>query len=218
VQDLPRARVAHLATHGYFAAPDSAARRHLYDPDAFLVHPWGQRGGVAVQHPLLQVGLVLAGANRPPAEGEPGGILTGEVIAGLPLDDLELAVLSACESGLGEANVGEGVYGLQRAFHVAGCKNVVASLWRVDDEATAALMAVFYHQLWAEKRPPLEALRRAQLALLRHPADVATLARSRGPDFDETVKRVGRPTAPRAERKTSPVKQWAAFVLSGSGR
>jgi CHAT domain-containing protein len=217
-QDLPKARVAHLARHGYFAAPQTQERAHLYDPGAFAMSG-RQRVGVAVRNPLVQVGLVLAGANRPAKEGEPAGILTGEAIAGLPLDGMELAVLSACESGRGEENVGEGVYGLQRAFHLAGCKNVVASLWKVDDEATAALMAVFYHQLWIEKQPPQEALRRAQLALLRNPADVPILARGRGPDFDETVQRVGRPAAAKGERsKTSPVKHWAAFVLSGAGR
>ncbi len=212
--DLPRARVAHLATHGFFAAPQTEERRRLYAPDAFLME--GRlRLGAAARHPLLQVGLVLAGANRPGARG----LLTGEALAGLPLDGLDLVVLSACDSGRGEANVGEGVYGLQRAFHVAGCPTVVASLWKVDDDATAALMAVFYHQLWVEKQPPLEALRRAQLALLHHPADVPALAKGRGADFTEAVQRVGRPTGPKEERpKRSPVKHWAAFVLSGAGR
>ena len=80
-------------------------------------------------------------------------------------------------------------------------------------------MAVFYHELWHEGRPPLEALRRAQLALYRNPKDVATLAKGRGPDFDKTVKRVVQPP-PKGERPARPaaVKDWAAFVLSGPGR
>jgi CHAT domain-containing protein len=107
------------------------------------------------------------------------------------------------------------VFGLQRAFHLGGCRNVLASLWKVDDDATAALMAVFYHELWQEGRPPLEALRRAQLALYRHPRDVPALARGRGPDFDRTVRRVAQPP-PRPGARAA-VKDWAAFVLSGPG-
>jgi CHAT domain-containing protein len=96
---------------------------------------------------------------------------------------------------------------------------VVASLWKVDDEATAALMAVFYHELWEEGRPPLEALRRAQLALYRHPKDVGALAKGRGPDFDKTVKRVTQPP-PKEDKpaKAALPRDWAAFVLSGYGR
>lgn len=90
---------------------------------------------------------------------------------------MELAVLSACDTGLGELDQGgEGVFGLQRAFHLGGCRNVVASLWKVDDEPTAALMALFYHNLWQKGEKPLDALRHAQLALLRHPEEVPLLA------------------------------------------
>src|SRR5262249_38779105 len=171
--DLPQARWAHLATHGFFAAPDTGARQYLYDAKDFLRGRKGERVGTAARHPLTQTGLVLAGANLQGKEASPdGGIVTAEALAGLNLVGLELAVLSACETGLGEAASGEGVFGLQRAFHLAGTRNVVASLWKVDDDATAALMALFYHQLWQENQPPLEALRRAQLALYRHPQDI----------------------------------------------
>ena len=70
----------------------------------------------------------------------------------LPLEGLELAVLSACETGLGELTAGEGVQGLVRAFHLAGCPTVIASLWSVGDDATAALMVVFYHGLWEDRK------------------------------------------------------------------
>src|SRR5262249_57169198 len=99
-----------------------------------------------------------AGANLPGKEAGPdGGILTAEALAGLNLSGLELAVLSACETGLGEAADGEGVFGLQRAFHLAGTRNVVASLWKVNDDATAALIALVYHHLWRANLRPLGA-------------------------------------------------------------
>jgi CHAT domain-containing protein len=70
---------------------------------------------------------------------------------------------------LGSVADGECVYSLQLAFHVAGCKSVVASLWNVPDQPTTALMAVFYDELLGKHRSPLEALRQAQLTLYRHP-------------------------------------------------
>jgi CHAT domain-containing protein len=110
----------------------------------------------------------------------------------------------------------EGVYGLQRAFHQAGCRDVVASLWRVNDEATAALMAVFYRKLWKENLPPLEALRQAQLTLYRHPESIKDLA-ERGWDTSKTAKLPATPEGEPSKAK-APAKLWAAFVLSGPGR
>lgn len=222
LRDLPAARWAHLATHGFFAAPKTDERQALLDDRFFEFGMHGERRGVGARNPLVQTGLVLAGANLPPKADllhDDRGILTAEAIVGLDLNGLELAVLSACETGLGEAAGGEGVFGLQRAFHMGGARNVVASLWKVDDEATMALMAVFYHQLWVEKRPPLEALRQAQLALDRHPESISQLAKERGPNFDKVVKRVVTPSDPKTPAKgPAPVKQWAAFVVSGLGR
>jgi CHAT domain-containing protein len=219
VADLPRARWAHLATHGFFAAPDTKERERLFRPGEFLLGAKGERLGAAARNPLTLSGVVLAGGNRP--TDDDSGILTGEAVAGLDLEGMDLAVLSACETGLGEAARGEGVFGLQRAFHVAGAKNVVASLWRVDDEAAAALMNLFYYHLWEKKEPPLEALRHAQLEMYRNPEAVANLAKgSRSPDWDATFQAVTRPPAdPQAPpRRPAAVKDWAAFVLSGAGR
>jgi CHAT domain-containing protein len=219
--DLPRARVAHLATHGFFAAPKTKVRTALFAEEAAFARgvKGRERVGAGARNPLVQTGLVLAGANLPIKDihRDDGGLLTGEAIAGLPLDGLELVVLSACETGLGELDR-EGVFGLQRAFHLAGAHNVVASLWKVNDEATAALMKLFYHQLWVEKKPPLEALRAAQLYLYRHPGQVGELARG-APDFFQNLKPLPKETSPPAlEAKRAPVKLWAAFVLSGAGR
>src|SRR5205085_11589752 len=110
---------------------------------------------------------------------------------------------------------------LQRAFHAAGCPNVIGSLWKVDDEATAALMTAFYHELRQNKRAPLEALREAQLTLYRHPERIPALAGSRGPiDQTDTVKLGSKPaeTKPGQAPKTTPTRLWAAFVLSGTGK
>jgi CHAT domain-containing protein/tetratricopeptide (TPR) repeat protein len=218
--DLPQARWVHLATHGFFAAPRTRERQALLREADFLWGVGSERRGVGARNPLVQTGLVLAGANLPPGPDilrDDRGILTGEAIAGLDLRRMDLAVLSACDTGLGEASAGEGVFGLQRAFHLGGCRNVVASLWKVDDQATAALMALFYHHLWAKGEPPLQALRHAQLDLLRHPEEVPLLAKERGNPFDDVVKRAKAPVPPE-RRATSPAKHWAAFVLSGLGR
>jgi tetratricopeptide (TPR) repeat protein/CHAT domain-containing protein len=220
--DLPKARWAHLATHGFFAAPRTQERQALLRESDFLRGVRGlERRGVGARNPLVQTGLVLAGANLPPGEDvlrDDRGILTGEAIAGLDLRRMDLAVLSACDTGLGEPTAGEGVFGLQRAFHLGGCRNVIASLWKVDDDATAALMALFYHRLWAKGEPPLQALRHAQLALLRHPEEVPLLAKERGSPFDTVVRRVEAPADGTTGKARSPERHWAAFVLSGLGR
>src|SRR5207253_5324000 len=79
-----------------------------------------ERVGLGAQSPLAYTGLVLAGAGRD-AKADDRGVLTGEVLVELPLENLRLCVLSACETGLGELTGGEGVQGLVRAFHLAGC-------------------------------------------------------------------------------------------------
>jgi tetratricopeptide (TPR) repeat protein/CHAT domain-containing protein len=224
LQELPRARWAHIATHGFFADPSV---RSVLTPDPKLFGSIGTEiFGAGLRNPLVLSGLVLAGANLPPRGDDSlahddRGILTAESIAGLDLGGLDLAVLSACETGLGLSGGGEGVFGLQRAFHLAGAHNVVASLWKVDDQATAALMALFYDCLWSKSKPPLAALRDAQLALYRQPDLAAKLAAARGtPDFEKIVQRPEQnlvATTPSAPRR-APARQWAAFVLSGDGR
>jgi CHAT domain-containing protein len=221
--DLPEARWAHLATHGFFA---DQKFRSVLQLDEKLYERRGFWDGPppGARNPLVLSGLVLAGANLPAKKGDPldegdGGILTAEVIAGLPLHRLELVVLSACETGLGRVAGGEGVFGLQRAFHLAGAKSVVASLWKVDDQATAALMVLFYDKLWREKKTALAALREAQLTLYHHPERIKDLAKERGPKLDKIVRLpIERPKEPTARGAKAPPKLWAGFVLSGIGK
>ena len=131
-------RYVHLATHGYFAPPELRSALGPSDPAARPRTDLFGAGGVAGFHPGLLSGLALAGANvRPTPIGKDDGILTALEVAELDLAKVELAVLSACETGLGDVAGGEGLLGLQRAFQVAGAKSVVASLWTVDDETNA---------------------------------------------------------------------------------
>ncbi len=229
--DLERARYAHLATHGFFDDRGTRSVLQLTDDD-YRRGMNGERIGAGLRSPLLLSGLVLAGANRkgkdsPETWAADGGVLLGEDIVGCNLHGMELAVLSACETGLGDVAGGEGVYGLQRAFHVAGCRNVVASLWQVEDEATAALMNLFYARLWhpdaARRLPPLQALREAQLTLYRQPELIPQFAKGevRGPKKDTIIKIEDYAPPKGGEVKAevrAPAKQWAAFVLSGDGK
>ena len=139
----PGRRVLHLATHGYFVS--SACHR-------------GDKG---LRNPLLFAGLALAGANT---QGDQG-YLTALDVSGMDLSAAELVVLSACETGLGEVQSGEGVFGLQRAFLLAGAQNLVLSLFKVPSAETVSLMSRFYAER-ARGADAAAALRQAQLAQL----------------------------------------------------
>ena len=101
---------------------------------------------------MLRCGLALAGANTRllngalPADAE-DGILTAQDVSTMDLSCTDLAVLSACDTGLGTILTGEGVFGLRRAFVIAGAQTLVMSLWKVDDEQTKELMIDFYRQV-----------------------------------------------------------------------
>jgi CHAT domain-containing protein len=209
--ELPKARYAHFATHGFFNEEELAAERKRADDALKNWHfiKTGSPRPLAHKNPLGFTGLVLAN----------GEVLTGFSIVDLPLENVKLVTLSACDTGLGERTGAEGVIGLQRAFHLAGCPNVVASLWQVNDTATAALMAKFYHEMWVNKREPLAALREAQLTIYYHPELIHDLAGERGaPKLKEAiaVQSVASATAPTARQ--ADTKLWAAFVLSGVGK
>jgi CHAT domain-containing protein len=127
-------------------------------------------------------------------------------VAELDLSGVELVTLSACETGLGQTAGGEGVLGLQRSIQLAGARTTVASLWGVRDEATRALMVEFYENLWVKQLPRGEALRQAQLTMLREGIDRGLA--TRGPHR----------VAPDEVSGRLPPYFWAAFVLSGDWR
>ena len=143
-KQLGKARVApdllHLATHAYFyPKPKSNAAT----------------GFKASKNPLIRTGIILAGANAAwqgasVAKGEEDGILTAYEIAQMDLSNTNLVVLSACETGLGNIAENEGVYGLQRAFKIAGANYILMSLWSVDDKKTYEFMTRFY-ELWQKE-------------------------------------------------------------------
>jgi CHAT domain-containing protein/tetratricopeptide (TPR) repeat protein len=211
---LPKARQAHLATHGFFADPSFRSAFQLA-PDLFKQTTAGERVGAGALSPMVMTGLVFAGANHPKTPGR--GIVTGEALVDLDLSGLDLAVLSACETGLGDVAGGEGTFGLQRAFHLAGARDVIASLWKVPDRPTAALMALFYTNLWDKDLPPVEALRQTQLDIYRHPDKIPELAEGFRGKFVEVPGTEGTPAKGGADGKAHP-RLWAAFTLSGPGR
>ncbi len=163
-------RILHLATHGFYLedlptpSPEQALgpQRGLIPvadgPEVLL--PATAGGG----NPLLRSGLALVNANMAikAAGDEIPGILTAEEVLNLPLAGTELVVLSACESGVGDIQTGEGVYGLRRAFQEAGAESVVSTLWAISDEGTRHFMDRFYER-FLDGVPAQPALRATQL-------------------------------------------------------
>jgi CHAT domain-containing protein len=140
--------VLHVATHGFYIAP--AAPDQQTNTDAL-------HGQI---DPLLHTGLVMAGANRywpqdSLATEQDNGISTALEISQMDLGRTQLAVLSACQTGLGTVDGSEGVYGLQRAFRIAGVRHLIMSLWAVPDRETAVFMQTFYNN-WTGKGLSIE--------------------------------------------------------------
>jgi CHAT domain-containing protein/tetratricopeptide (TPR) repeat protein len=175
LKKLSSPHILHLATHGFFL-PDLQAGEA--SQELFLA------GGLEmsrferlrqVPNPLLRSGLALAGANawlqsQAVSQESEDGLLTAEDVTGLDLTGTELVVLSACDTGLGDIQAGEGVFGLRRAFTLAGARTLLMSLWKVPDQATRSLMEFFYINLIDKKMGRAAALRQAQLELRKeHP-------------------------------------------------
>ncbi|MBI4646684.1 MAG: CHAT domain-containing protein [Bacteroidia bacterium] len=167
--------ILHIATHGFFY-PDPQG--HLAKGSAISTDGDSEYGDLAGQNenmlvfrggttgfglwqfvknknPLMRSGLVLAGANnvwnqRFVGQGEVG-VLTAQEVTQLDMRKTQLVVLSACETGLGDIRGSEGVYGLQRAFKMAGVKYIIMSLWQVPDKETEEFMVTFYTKLLKQK-------------------------------------------------------------------
>ena len=151
--------ILHIATHGYF----------LKDVEK-TSWPIGVHADNAKDNVLLRSGLMLTGASDADKlitglDSSNNGIMTSYEAMNLDLNGTNLVVLSACETGLGEIKAGEGVYGLQRAFLVAGAEAIVMSLWKVDDAATQQLMNNFYTN-WIKGGDKQKAFKQAQLQLM----------------------------------------------------
>jgi CHAT domain-containing protein/tetratricopeptide (TPR) repeat protein len=148
LQNAHGPRLLHIGTHGYFEpiACSAGADR------------------AALANPLLRSGIALAGANAC-ADGHDEGLLTAFEAANLDLYGTQLAVLSACQTGVGAAQAGDGVYGLRRALVLAGAETQVMTLWPVDGAPTAAVMKAYYERL-ASGEGRSDAMRHVQLAFL----------------------------------------------------
>src|SRR5439155_7947200 len=159
--------VIHIATHAFFTGGEcdaAGSERGIGGMAAAASAPVSR----PFENPLLFSGLVLAGANhrdQAPAAGD-DGILTAEEIAALDLSGTQWAVLSGCETGVGQAVPGEGVLGLQRAFVLAGVRTLIMSLWGVDDRASRDWMRRLYQARLERGLSAAAAVREASLATL----------------------------------------------------
>jgi len=176
-ENAPTSDIIHMSTHGFFY-PDPEKLTTNFEIDTVesgedLVFrgsnsSFGVKNFVFNKNPLMRSGLVLSGANRvwnnPDMKGEEDGVLTAYEVAQIDLRQTELVVLSACETGLGDINGGEGVYGLQRSFKMAGVKYIIMSLWQVPDNETQEFMTLFYKNLLLLKEPK-QAFAKTQLAM-----------------------------------------------------
>lgn len=169
IKALDNPHILHIATHGFFmedlSRADSKEKVFGIEPEK------------AIENPLLRAGLLLTDAedvmnavNTQDTREENNGILTAYEAMNLKLDETDLVVLSACETGLGNIKSGEGVYGLQRAFQIAGVDAIVMSLWKVSDEATQKLMTSFYKK-WKTSGDKQEAFLTAQTELKKEFSD-----------------------------------------------
>jgi CHAT domain-containing protein len=149
VKQVKNPFILHIATHGLFRTDGDPEKYPTINKDS-----------------LLRSSLALAGVKEEKIDGD-NGLLTALEAAGLNLLGTELVVLSACDTGVGGISPGEGVYGLRRAFAIAGAQSQIISLWKVDDQGTKDLMVKYYQRLLDGNIGRTEALRQTQLEMLR---------------------------------------------------
>jgi len=187
IKEVKQPGILHIATHGFFNS-----------------------NAMEIKNPLLYSGLLLSSANRTIAGEKPNplqedGVLSAYEAMNLNLDNTDLVVLSACETGLGEIKNGEGVYGLQRAFKVAGAKSIIMSLWKVDDEATQELMVSFYKHWLGPTQPPRRGGENANAAI--SPPPRGGLGGAKRSAFLKAQKDI--------QKKYPNPYYWGAFVMVG---
>ena len=151
--------ILHVATHGFFL------QNLAVEKNSAIANTRVENQAARIENPLLRSGLALAGANQGQS-GDDDGVLTALEATALNLWGTKLVVLSACDTGVGEVKTGDGVYGLRRALFLAGTESQLMSLWPVSDRSTHDLMVRYYQELVKDTGRG-EALRRAQLAMLR---------------------------------------------------
>jgi CHAT domain-containing protein len=155
VKSLQSPELLHIATHGMFEKDVENKKSTLF----------GGMLSTRYENPLLRSYLLFSGAESAFLdEKKREGVLTAFDAMNMSLENTDLVVLSACQTGLGEIRNGEGVFGLQRAFRVAGAKAVIMSLWTVNDQSTQELMIEFYKE-WLNGSTLQNAFRTAQLRL-----------------------------------------------------
>lgn len=202
-----RPLLLHIATHGYFY-PDPTSANSV--KEAALGSADASKRMTFQLNPMVRSGLIMAGVKQSSSGAGEDGVLTAQEVSGLNLLGTKLVVLSACETGLGDAQNGQGVYGLRRALVLAGSETQVMSLWKVSDLGTRDFMVNYYMRLQAgEGRTG--ALRQVQLAMLRGELVPAKSSRSERRETSDT----GGSLSPKDYRHPY---YWAAFIVSGDWR
>jgi hypothetical protein len=223
-----RPRVIHFATHGFFL-PDQSLL--VADPTGIVSFLEGDQfrglGGVTEVNPnppdpdflgsglgaMVRSGLALSGANRREStDTGDDGILTALEVTGMDLRATELVVLSACQTAEGEVKNGEGVFGLRRAFALAGAQNVLMSQWPVSDKFTVMQMEWFYESAFPQSQPT------GDTSALTPRNDNGDLADSLRQSQLKSIKFLrGQFDDPRTGEPVAPVILWAPFIIQVSG-
>ena len=185
--------ILHLATHGFYWPEKEAQQQKFFTQNSTIESDVQQALPI---DPLNRCGLLFAGANTALGghsnrldKGVQDGILTAKEISALDLRGADIVVLSACETGLGDVS-GEGVFGLQRAFKIAGAQTMLMALWKVDDDATRMLTTAFY-RYYSQGMSKRQAFRMAQQEVRNYTAE-GTVSGSRGTSGKEKMLNKGK--------------------------
>ena len=218
-----RQNIIHIATHGFYWS-DAAAHKQRYFTQRALTTD--QMEDIPVINPLNRSGLLFAGANialrghsNELPQNVQDGILTAKEISLLDLQNAQLVVLSACETGKGEVT-GEGVFGLQRAFKMAGAKTIMMTLWQVNDDATRMFMTAFF-RYYSQGLSKRDAFRKAQQEVRNYSVtEQRTVSSTAGTSAADKYKNKGKTTDTNSATTETIVTHpysapyyWAGFIL-----